>query len=494
MKLPKKSTLNSIPSLVTAIIILWTGSLFFSGCGPVGPDYTPPRPDLPEKWNNRLTGEKELSGTPRPEDTREWWTRFNDPLLSDLISKSLEGNLDLKEAIAKVREIRAQRGISQADLYPALDGSAQASFSRRYGDTGDGKENKLFSTGLDAGWELDIFGGNRRAIEKMTATLEATEASLNDIRITVAAEIAINYIDLRVYQERLRVAKENLHLQNETFQLNQDRYQAGLSDELSVNQARYNLESTRARIPVLQASLESSLNRLAVLSGIHPGRLHQKLGPPGPIPSPPLSLVMNIPADTIRNRPDIQKAERTLAAKTAAVGEAVADQYPKFTLNGSIGIDALSADGLLDLDNRGYSYGPRISLPIFNAGAIRKNIAVQTAVQEQAFLQYEAAVLNALEEVENAIKTYVMEHERLSSLENGASAARKAESLSLSKYQSGLIDFSVVLDAQRSLLTFQDQMVESQGNVSMNLVRLFKALGCGPVSLKSMTKESATPQ
>lgn len=461
-------------------LILWTGILFLSGCAPAGHSYVPPRPTIPETWRNRTPHETGGSlPSSHPDSIQRWWRHFNDPVLSELIEKTCGRNFNIKEAVARVREMRAQRGIGKADLYPVIDGSAQASFSRSHGDTGDGSERRLFSTGLDAGWEIDIFGGNRRTLEKMSATLDAAEADLNDVRITAAAETAITYIDLRISQERLRVANAHLSVQDETLQITQARYQAGLSDELAVVQARYNRESTQARIPVLEAAMESAMNRLAVLSAQIPGLLHDKLKMPRPVPSPPLSMVTKIPADVMRNRPDIRRAERTLAAKTAAVGEAVADRYPQFTLNGAIGIDALTAGGLLDLGNRGYTYGPHISLPIFNASAIRNNIAVQNALQEQAFCQYERTVLSAIEEVENALKAYATEHARLLALEKAADAASKAEALSLSKYKAGLIDFSVVLDAERSLLTFEDQRVESRGNMAIDMVRLYKSLGGG---------------
>ncbi|MFH2128817.1 MAG: efflux transporter outer membrane subunit [bacterium] len=459
--------------------------IIFAGCHPVGPPYEPPSPDLPVSWHNSLPSDKPGTGENKAERT-DWWTLFDDPLLIGLIQKACSDNLSVKDSVFKLKEARARRGIGQADLYPTLDASYGSTVSRSYGETGGGNENRLFRAGLDAGWEMDLFGGNRKTVEKLIANLEASEENLNDIRISIAAEVALNYIDVRVGQERLAVAMENLAIQEETWGLNQARYQAGLSDELSVHQASYNLEGTRARIPVLKVSLEASLNRMAVLTGDYPGSLHEKLVTMSPIPILPESIAIGIPSDTVRARPDIRRAERNLAARTAAVGEANADRYPKLTFSGSLGLSSLTFGNLFDVDNRNYSYGPHISLPIFNAGAIRKNIAVQTAVQEQSLVQYETAVLNAMEEVENAVHAYEKENERLLILTKATSAARQAAKLSQKKYESGLIDFNVVLDSQRSLLTFQDQMVESRGKAAANLVRLYKAMGGGRVSMEKM--------
>ena len=465
---------------VVSILSLFALTPLLSGCAPREAFQVPARPTLPAVWRNQISGDHgRFISSSNPADMHVWWTRLNDPLLTELVEKALTKSLDIKEAIARVKEVRAQRGVSRADLYPSIDGSAKASISRNHGDTGDGEERKLFSTGLDASWEIDIFGGRRKTLEKMTATLKGAEAALSDVQVMIAGETAIAYIDLRVAQERLRVAHDHLNVQDETLALTQARYLAGLSDELAVVQAAYNRESTEARIPSLEAAVESAMNRLAVLSGGAPGLLHSKLKKAAPIPSPPRTIIMMIPTEAMRNRPDIRKAEQNLAASIAAVGEAVADQYPKFTLTGALGIDSLTAGGLLDLGNRGYAYGPHISLPIFNASAIRKRIAVQDALQEQAWCQYEATLLNGFEEVENALKAYAAEHARLSSLEKAAAAASKAEELSLSKYQAGLIDFSVVLDAQRSFLSFEDQRIESRGIVASNLVRIYKSMGGG---------------
>jgi multidrug efflux system outer membrane protein len=281
---------------------------------------------------------------------------------------------------------------------------------------------------------------------------------------------------------RLAVAEANLQAQSETYQLAQWRYEAGLSDELTVQQARYNLENTRSQIPTLRTGLEEAMNRIAVLLGEQPGKLHAELEKREPIPVTPLNVAVGVPADLLRRRPDVRQAERQLAAQTARIGVATADLYPKFTLSGSIGLEALSlnnlSSGIWTL-----SGGPRISWAIFKAGAIRQNIEVQSALQEQYLIAYETAVLSALEEVENALVAYAEEQQRRQSLSEATQAAQKAVELAQHKYQAGLTDFSNVLDAQRSLLSFQDQLAQSDGTVTSNLVRLYKALGGGWTSM-----------
>jgi multidrug efflux system outer membrane protein len=271
----------------------------------------------------------------------------------------------------------------------------------------------------------------------------------------------------------------NIQNQEETDQLTQWRFKAGLSDELDVHRARSSLESARSRLPALRTALEEAKNRLAVLVGAHPGELQKTLEPVRPVPVVPLNVAVGIPADLLRQRPDVRKTEQELAAQTARIGVATADLYPKLTLNGSIGFDALSTGDLLSSGSRSYSYGPGIAWRIFDAGAVRRNIEIQSAKQEQALMAYESTVLKALEETENALVAYAEEQQRRDSLVEAVRSAQQALDLAQFKYQSGLIDFLALLDAQRSLLSYQDELSLSNGTVTSNLVRLYKALGGG---------------
>jgi NodT family efflux transporter outer membrane factor (OMF) lipoprotein len=452
--------------------------LAFSGCTTVGPDYTRVTPKAPEKWHSQL--QRGLREEPlNPETLAHWWTTLNDPELSSLMDRAVKGNLTLKDAQSRLREARALRGISKADLFPTLDTGASVTKRRSSENSDTGTESTLYAAGFDASWELDVFGGVRRSIEAAQANLEATHADLLNVLVSLVAEVALNYVDVRTYQARLSSAYANIKTQQETYELNRSRYEAGIIDELAVKQALYNLERSRSQIPTLEIGLEAAKNRLAVLLGESPGALHQKLNEPKPIPVPPMTVAVGVPAETLRNRPDIRRAERDLAAQTARIGVATADLYPKFRLFGTIGIESLSSQDFLEWDSRTWSIGPGVSWNIFDAGAIRQNIKVQTARQEQALIQYESTVLNAQEEVENVLVAFAKEQRRRESLFKATEAARQADLLARDRYQAGLVDFNNVLIAQLALISFQDELVQSDGAVTTNLVRLYKVLGGG---------------
>lgn len=456
--------------------------LILSGCAAVGPDYVLPGTPVSATWHTQLKGgltAEEMN----PRALAAWWTTLNDPELSSLIDRAAAGNLDLKKVMARVREARARWGLAKADLFPTLDAAGSASWSRSSKDKGTGKTGELYSASFDAAWELDLFGGVRRSVEAAEADLRARQEDLRDVLVSLLAEMAINYVEVRTFQTRLTAAEANLEAQKETYQLTLWRHQAGLSDELAVQQARYNLENTRSQIPTLRAGLGWAMNRIAVLLGEQPGKVHGELEKREPIPVAPLKVAVGVPADVLRRRPDVRRAERELAAQTARVGVATADLYPKFSLSGSIGLEALSLSSSSSAGSWTLNGGPRITWPIFRAGAIRQNIEVQSALQEQALIKYEAAILSVLKEVGNGLVAYSEEQRRRGDLCEATQAAQKAVELAQHKYRSGLTDFTNVLDAQRSLLSFQDQLAQSSGTVTSNLVRLYKALGGGWTSL-----------
>ena len=488
--------MNALSEIILIRAVSWLPSvlaiLVITGCAAVGPNYVPPEMSVSAIWHTQLEGglaTEEID----PHTLASWWTTLNDPGLSSLIERAVAGNLDLKKARARVRESRARRGIAKAGMFPTLDIAGSDTWTRSSKDTGTGKTSQLYVASFDSGWELDIFGGVRRSVEASEADLWAIREDLHDVLVSLLAEVALNYVEVRTFQSRLDEAEASLEAQNETYQLTLWRYQAGLSDELATQQARYNLESTRSQIPTLRMGLDEAMNRIAVLLGEQPGKVHGELEKREPIPVTPLKAAVGVPADLLRRRPDIRRAERELAAQTARVGVATADLYPRFTLSGSIGLEALSLNNLLSnlssSDSWTLSGGPRISWAVFDAGAIRQNIEVQSALQEQALIQYEAAILGALEDVENALVSYAEEQHRRDDLHEATQAAQKAVELAQNKYQAGLADFSNVLDAQRSLLSFQDQMTQSNGTVTSNLIRLYKALGGGWTSMAADEKK-----
>jgi NodT family efflux transporter outer membrane factor (OMF) lipoprotein len=467
---------------VSALLVL-----LLAGCA-VGPDYVPPDVPSPGEWSTELQGGLT---TERPDSRAlaDWWTTLNDPVLTSLIERAIEGNLDLREAVARIREARARRGISKADLFPSVDAAGSRTRSRSSEATGGGTERNFYSTGFDAAWELDVFGGVRRSVEAADADLDASEENLHDVLVTLLAEVALNYVDMRTFQARLSIAEANLDAQEETYGLVTARFEAGLTSQLDLEQARYNLENTRAQIPTLKTGLDRAKNRLAVLLGKSPGAVGVELSEREPIPVTPIEIAVGVPADTLRQRPDVRRAERQLAAQTARIGVATAELYPKFTLSGSIGLDSPSFDTLFRTGSRTFRYGPSFSWRVFEAGRIRQNIEVQNALQEQLLTRYEATILAALEEVENALIAYASEQSRRGHLIKASQAAQIAADLAETQYSSGLIDFQTVLDAQRSLLSLQDQLSVSEGEVTSDLIRLYKALGGGWTSLASDTEE-----
>jgi NodT family efflux transporter outer membrane factor (OMF) lipoprotein len=457
------------------VFFIWQS---LTGCAKVGPDYLKPDPVAPAAWQAPLN--RGLSLEPSEQQVlAKWWTLLKDPLLDSFIQEAIAGNLDLEQARARLLQARANRDISSAGLFPNLDVSGSVIKSRSSGDRGNGTEATSYSTGFDAGWELDLFGGKRRSVEAAQAQLEASRDDLRDVLVSLLAEVALNYVDVRTFQARLQIAGDNLASQQETFELIEARYQSGLANELALQQARYLAAGTRAQMPTLRTSLFSAANRLAVLLGRTPGSLTEQLQDMVPLSALPLSIAVGIPAETLQRRPDIRRAERLLAAQTAQIGAATADLYPSFRLNGSIGLEALSAGRLFNSGSGSYSFGPSFSWAIFDAGAIAANIRLQSSLQQEALAGYKATVLSALEEVENALVAYAEEQERHEALKESAEAAELASTLAEIQYQAGLINFTEVLDARRSLLSFQDQLAESTATMTGNLIRLYKALGGG---------------
>lgn len=461
-------------------------ALACTGCALVGPDYQQVTPQSPAQWHTEL--EEGLNGARTdPETLARWWTVLDDPLLISLEERAAASSLTIREARSRILEARALRGLSQAGLWPTLAATAAGTRSRASENNSSSTgEKDLYAAGFDAGWELDVFGGRRRAIEAAQADLEASQEEMHDALVTLLAEVALNYVDLRTGQVRLAVAEANISAQQHTYELNLSRYQAGLVNELVVQQSLYNLEYSRSQVPVLQTGLAAARNRLAVLLGKNPGALDKELAERRPVPVPPLSVAVGVPAETLRHRPDIRRAERNLAARTARIGIATADLYPKFRLLGSIGLESAAGEDLLKWASRTWSIGPRVSWNIFDAGAIRRNIEVQSLRQEQALIQYEAAVLMAQEEVENALVSYAKEQRRRESLSKATEAARRADMLAQDQYKAGLVDFSNVLDAQRSLLSFEDELALSAGRVTAGLLRIYKALGGGWESMAAV--------
>jgi NodT family efflux transporter outer membrane factor (OMF) lipoprotein len=453
-------------------------ALSVAGCVAVGPDYKSPDMAAPDLWSSNLR--RGLSAAePEAQALAQWWITLGDADLSNLAERAVAGNLDLQIARARIREARARRGIAEAGLFPSLDLGGSATVSRGSEETGAGLRRELYRAGFDSSWEVDVFGGVRRSVEAAEGDLEARIADYQDVLVSLLAEVALNYVEARTFQTQLQAAEENLKAQAETLQLVEWRYAAGLVNSLDVEQAKSNLESTRAQLPRFRSNIEAAKHRLAILLGIFPGMLEAQLAARKPIPEAPLEVAVGVPAEVLRRRPDVRRAERQLAAQTARIGVATADLYPKFSLPGSIGLEALSANHLFSTSSWLWTLLSRFSWNVFKGGAIRQNIEVQNALQEQTLKQYEAAILIALEDVENALTAFAEEQERRDALLGATESAQRAAELARDQYASGLIDFQTVLDSERSVLSFQDQLAQSRGQVTSNLISLYKALGGG---------------
>ncbi len=304
MKYLAASNSRSTPSRRLRPAGLFLALLLLAACAPVGPNYHPPAPQAPDQWHSQLP--PGVSGaTPAPVALDRWWSQFNDPVLTELIKQAVAGNQNLKQAYGRLREARARLGVSRAAKFPTLDATGSATRSHSQDQT-----HSLYAAGFDAGWELDIFGGVRRSLEAATDELAASGEDLRDVMVSLLGEVATNYIGVRTYQARLAAATDNIKSQEDTYQLTEWQYQAGMSDDLAVEQARYNLASTRAQLPTLRVGLEASLNRLAILTGKPPGALQDMLAAPAPIPAPPATIAVGVPAEALRQRPDDRRAER----------------------------------------------------------------------------------------------------------------------------------------------------------------------------------------
>jgi NodT family efflux transporter outer membrane factor (OMF) lipoprotein len=455
-----------LPALVSALAL--------AGCA-VGPDYRAPELEVPVAWTEAGRG----TSAARTADLSRWWRQVDDPLLWELIDQALAASPDMQTARARLRESRARRDFASAQRFPEVGASASARRIDGSAESGSGAAFDSYGVGLDASWEADVFGGRRRALEAAQADLEASQADLYATQVSLAAEVALAYVDLRSAQARLATARSNLASQVETLQLTEWRAQAGLTSSLNVEQARANSEQTRAALPLLETGIAQSGHRLAVLLGKPPGAFKDRLAAAGPIPAAPDMLAVGIPTDTLRQRPDVRAAERNLAAATAFVGVAEAARYPNLSFTGSIGLEALQAGRLFGGSAGLYSLAASIVAPVFDAGRRQQQVEIQDALREQALVGYEKTVLLALEEVENALVGLANARDRRDALTAAAEAARNAALLARQRFSTGIIDFQVVLDTERTALVIDDALAAAQAEVAASLVRLYKALGGG---------------
>lgn len=450
--------------------------IFLGGCA-VGPNYQTPEVSLPSSYYEpHDKKETDLS------DLKEWWTAFNDPLLNILVHEALSQNLDLKIAVEKIHQVRAEYQIEAAELYPKIDLTAEQRRTRISQNLFDSNFlgpplQSLYKVGFDASWEVDIFGKRRRAKEGAYYEYEAEVNNARDVYITLLSEIAATYIQIRGFQHKISLSKRDIYIQKELLSLSEARFVSGLDSEITPQEAQINLEESQALLPSLETSYRKALHRLAVLMGKTPESLHVDFEQQQTIPISDAPIPVGLPSDLLRRRPDIRKAERVLAAATANIGEAIADLFPRFSLMGSFGFESNQTNNWFKAKSRSWSLGPNIDWPIIYFGRIRANIRAQNAKQEQALLNYEQTILTSLEDVENSLTAYYKEEERAHRYEMQVEASRRKYELTRDKYLSGLVNFSTLLDADSALVFAENNLVDSKQSLSTNLVALYKSLG-----------------
>jgi NodT family efflux transporter outer membrane factor (OMF) lipoprotein len=404
-----------------------------------------------------------------------WWRDFNDPLLSTLIDLALQANTSIRSAQGALQQARALRDVRVANSHPSLSvsGSAQRSQTESF----DASNN--FRAGLDASWEVDVFGAVRSGVAASEADADAAQASLRDVQVSIAAEVALAYIQLRGQQLQLAIAQSNLASQSETLQITDWRAQAGLITSLEVEQARAASAQTAAQIPALTASIAKTRHSLSVLTGQRPLELDQVLATAQAVPQAADLSESVIPADTLRQRADVRAAEHRIQAALSRVDAADAARYPSFKLGGGLSLSSLTLAGLTNGASLAGSVLGSVSVPLFDAGAGKAQVLAQEAALEQARAAYQATVLAALKDLEDALVALNGDRARLQSLQQAATAAENASALANNRYSSGLIDFQTILQTQRTLLSAQDSVASVQADLSSDHVRLIKALGGG---------------
>jgi len=473
-------------------LCLSLAALTVSGCWAVGPDYRRPDLDAPVTWSQDPTPGR-ASGV--FEDVA-WWKAFGDPILDELITRGLSGNLDIAQARARVRQARADVRTARAGLFPAIDltgtstssgggslpdGTSGGSSGASSGGTTSGTTTStVYTAGFDATWELDFFGGQRRSVESTKATLQADIEAVNDARLTLIGDVATNYVALRAYQEQLAIARKTLETQRQNADVTRERFRLGLINQVDVAQAEGQAASTAADLPVLESDIKSSIHRLGILVGLPPETLYDLLATPRNLPElPDKLLATGLPAELLWRRPDLRASERKLAAASAAIGVATADLYPKFDLTAGLGLQGITPAKVAGFSTWYWSVIPGLSWPVFDAGKAKAAVEKKKALYDEALAAYKATFHTALEDVENALAGYFAQRAREHRLVASVAAYQEALALDNERYAKGLTTFLTVLTDQASLYSVQTDLTKCRANVRTNLVSLYKALGGG---------------
>ncbi len=458
--------------------------VLIGGCS-VGPEYQLPSLNLPQLFS---TPQPVVPAVPPAPSLAVWWRGFNDPVLDQLVARALTGSLDLAVAEARLVQARARAGGADAARLPRLDGQADATRRSASLEGPDGaalrrpgvdRESSLFQGSLGASWELDLFGGIARGRAASAAELAASTADLAAVRVALVADVARSYVAIRGLQQRLDVQRRTIETQGETRALAAARVSAGLAPDLDVAQADALLATTRATLPPLESELASQRNKLAVLLGEAPGRIDQLVAQSAPVPVAPSIATGTIPADLLRQRPDLQRAERQLAAANARIGQALAEYYPKVSLSGSFGVQATASDRVATSDARFWSIGPALRWRLFDFGRIDAEVAERRGGEAEALARYRLAALSAVEEVETSFSTLAARQLRLTALDQAVTASRRSLELAEEQYRRGIAAFLAVLEARRSLDQAEAERATARQDAGDAAVQAFRALGGG---------------
>ncbi len=473
MTVPKSGS-RLVYRRAAAPVALLAAMAVLSGCM-VGPDYEKPRPALPAAWSD--AGKAAPS---RPPGLAEWWRRLNDPLLDELVAEAVAGNLDVATSKANIREARASHRQSAGALFPSAGGSASATRNRSASaSSGSGDTYSQFRAGFDANWEIDLFGANRRAVEAARYGMDAAEEELRATLLTLIGDVAASYVEARGYQARIALARRTAASQNESAALTRRKFEAGASAAVDVANASGQAASTAAAIPELESVYAQTVHRLSVLTGRPPAALAERLRKHAPIPRPKLPIPTGVPADILLARPDVRMAERQYAQATAKIGQAEAARYPGVSLTGDIATSGLRIGDLGRSSSIGWSFGPALTVPVFNAGQLAAAVEVAQAQRDRYFIAYRASVLTALEDVENAIVALAQERIRNGRLASSVERYREAATLSRSLYEAGSASFLDLLTAERSLYSAEESLIQSRVSIAASYIALNKALGGG---------------
>ena len=454
----------------------WLLMLLLAACAPVGPDYRPPATSMPGNW----TAGPGRALPAAADHSRRWWGLFADPVLSRLVDRAIAANHDLRIAASRITAARARLRQTSAAASPSLGAGAGSTHARRSDNAGsDGGSRDLYETGFDAAWEVDLFGGQRRAIEAATATLAASEENRRDVLISLEAEVARSYFELRGNERLLATARNTLAAQEKTLAVVAGRRQLGLASGLEAAQAETQRSLVAAQIPALEQKIAAGRNQLALLLDLQPAEMVRRLAGAAPAVTLPPSLPAGLPSDLLRRRPDIRQAERQLAVATAEVGVATADLFPRFSLSGLIGLQSASLADLVSSGSRYWSIGPSLSLPVFDRRRLQATVIISEAAREEMQANYEKVVLAALLETEDALVAYDREQETRDRLAAAVTTGSQALAFNEGLYATGLADLTDVLASQRTLYGAEEQLIVSDQRLAIDVIALYKALGGG---------------